>query len=411
MAATTAEVSRGTSRLARIPLALIDTADNVRLSIEPAADAELAESIKAVGILQPVTLWETPLGRYQVRYGHRRVRAAQLAGLTEVPAIVSEDRAPETRVLEQLVENLQRADLSPLEEAQALRRMLDETPGLTQSALAEQVGRSRPWVSNTLGLLRLPDEVQALLRDGKLDASHAKAIAGLPANDQVRLATGAATNGTSAHTLEEQAKYARDRVADDAKRAKASEGAPARAIAALEQAGIAQGSTVYVSTPWNVSSEVAEAGVRAAGYVIATGWPDTRRWSSCDCVAWVVEVRDGDGSTVKPVCVDPKHHEAMEAERRALQQAKDQAAATARHELRGAILVSLEQQPIHPLVARVMLRAVESYSGRTWTDYLAMSDGAVAEALATRMVPAWDAGAKPLPMAQVIAALAGEASA
>lgn len=405
---TTAVVPRGTERLERIPLALIDTADNVRASIDPAADAELAASIKAVGILQPITVWETPLGRYQVRYGHRRARCAQLAGLTEVPAIVSEERAPETRVVEQLVENLQRSDLTALEEAHALRRILDETPGLTQAALADQLGRSRPWVSNTLAILRLPEPVQQLLANGKLEASHVKALSGLPADEQTRLGEDAAEQGYSAHQLEENARWARQQAADRAARVKASAGAAERAVAALAKAEVPAGAWVHIGAPWNIDQQTIAAAVTAAGYRVPKGWPNTDRWSGCDCRAWTVRVADGDGSKVVAACVSDEHSTAAFEERQAKDRAKHAADQAQRKELRAAVAAALTAQPPHPVLARLMLRRLDGYSGQTWAQYSAMTDTDVLAKLAEQLVPSWDQGAKPLPHDKVVAAMVVE---
>lgn len=387
-AAADAAVPRGTAVLRRIPLAEIDTADNVRTSIDPAADEELAASIRALGILQPVTVWETPLGRYVVRYGHRRVRAARLAGLTHVPALVSEDRADESRVAEQLVENIQRADLSALEEAHALRAILDGEKGLTQAALAERLGRSAPWVANTLGLLKLPDEVQQLLVAGKLDASHGKAIAGLPAKKQVDLAKQAAAAGQSAHSLEESAKWYREQQADLAKRSKETEAAAKRAIAALTEADTPQDVPLYVRAPWNLDGEAIRAAVAAAGWTLSEdrwGWkPD----EGCDCTDLEVEIHDGKGTTIGRRCVSQAHRDAAEAAFRAERDRALKETEALAAELTSAIAAAIRQDAGDPTVLRLILRRLDGYGARPWADYVKRSDDDVVAALAKALIPA-----------------------
>ena len=146
---------------------------------------ELAESIRVHGMIQPLIV---SLGRHADIYiliaGERRLRAARMAGLTSVPVVVK-DVAPQDLLELALVENLVRADLSPLEEAQAYRQLIEEF-GLTQAAVAERVGRSRVSITNTLRLLNAPDEIQSALATGKITEGHARALLALPtALDQV----------------------------------------------------------------------------------------------------------------------------------------------------------------------------------------------------------------------------------
>lgn len=401
-----ATLPRGTApTLARIPLDQIDTADNVRTSIDPAADAELAESIKALGILQPVTLWETPLGRYQVRYGHRRVRAARLAGLTHVPAIVSEDQALETRVSEQLVENLQRSDLSALEEAKALRAILDAEKGLTQAALAQRIGRSAPWVANTLGLLRLPEHVQQLLADGKMDASHCKALAGLPAKDQNRLADDAVAQGWSAHTLEQQAKWRREQQADQVKRAKGSEAAATRAIEALTAADTPKDASLHVRVPWSLDGETVRAAIAAAGWSVVEGWTHDVT-EGCDCPALLLDVKDGKGSsTITRACVSEEHRKAAWERGNAERVAADKVRQAEAEQLRGAIVDAVMRSPGDRTVLRLVLRRLDGYSAKPWALYVKRSDLDVVEALAAKLTTGgYDQ--TPVPAKTVIKALA-----
>jgi ParB family chromosome partitioning protein len=145
---------------------------------------QLAASIRDHGIIQPVLVTET-LDGYQLVAGERRVRAAELAGLERVPAVVRQ-LAPRDQLELALVENLQRADLDPIETALAYRQLLDEF-GFTQEQLAERVGRARSTVANTLRLLDLDERVQAAVAEGAITEGHARALGGLETTDQPRL--------------------------------------------------------------------------------------------------------------------------------------------------------------------------------------------------------------------------------
>ena len=149
-----------------------------RKRFEQGALDDLAESIRVHGIIQPLTVRRLATGYYQIIAGERRWRAAKAAGLQEVPAVIIE--ADDRKVMELgLIENLQREDLNPAEEARGYRTLMEEY-GLTQDQVARQMGKSRPAVANTLRLLALPDELMELLEDGGLSAGHARAILALP---------------------------------------------------------------------------------------------------------------------------------------------------------------------------------------------------------------------------------------
>lgn len=174
-----------------------------RSVLDSAALSALAESIRAHGIIQPLVVTAGPeRGRYVIIAGERRWRAARIAGLTSVPVVVK-DAAPRAMLELALVENVVRADLSPLEEAAAYRQLIDEF-GLTQAAVAERVGRSRVSVTNTLRLLGLPDAVQAALAAGEITEGHARALLGLPAApEQVAALEMVVARGLSVRQTEE----------------------------------------------------------------------------------------------------------------------------------------------------------------------------------------------------------------
>ena len=149
-----------------------------RKRFEQGALDDLTESIRVHGIIQPLTVRRLATGYYQIIAGERRWRAAKAAGLTEVPAVIIE--ADDRKVMELgLIENLQREDLNPAEEARGYRTLMEDY-GLTQEQVAQQMGKSRPAITNTLRLLALPDEVMTLLEEGTLSAGHARAILGAP---------------------------------------------------------------------------------------------------------------------------------------------------------------------------------------------------------------------------------------
>jgi len=177
-----------------------------RHAMDPERLDELAASIKAQGVIQPVVVREIAKDRYELIAGERRWRAAQKAGLSEIPALVKV--VPDQAVVAMaLIENIQRENLSPLEEAQALSRLIEEFH-LTQQETADAVGRSRPAVSNLLRLLDLPAEVKRLLDERKLDMGHARALATLPEARATALALEAAEQGWSVRELEEAARRA-----------------------------------------------------------------------------------------------------------------------------------------------------------------------------------------------------------
>jgi ParB family chromosome partitioning protein len=162
---------------------------------------ELAASMKEVGVLQPIVVTGGEDG-YVLVAGERRWRAAKRAGLTEIPAVVRESTGQPTLV-EALIENVQRQDLTPLEEAHAYQQLL-ENYGMTQEQVASRVGKSRPAISNTLRLLQLPQEVQDMVDAGDLSAGHARALVGLEdAAYATHLAGRAVDDGWSVRQIEE----------------------------------------------------------------------------------------------------------------------------------------------------------------------------------------------------------------
>jgi ParB family chromosome partitioning protein len=171
-----------------------------RTRMDEASLAELAESIKAQGVMQPILVRPVDGGRYEIVAGERRWRAAQRAGLREIPALVRV--VPDQAALAlSLIENIQRENLNPLEEAQGIKRLIDEF-GLTHEAAALAVGRSRSAVTNLLRLTQLALPVQALLLADKLDMGHARALLALPVAAQAATAEKVVAGGLSVRDAE-----------------------------------------------------------------------------------------------------------------------------------------------------------------------------------------------------------------
>lgn len=178
--------SKPMSQMAEIAVKdIVPNPTQPRREFDEEALAELADSIRTLGVIQPVTVKPTSEGHYIIISGERRWRAAQMAGLESLPAYIREVDDTNLHAMA-LVENVQRQDLNAIEIALSLQRLVDEC-GLTQDALAEKVGMKRSTVSNYMRLLRLPDEVQLALKEGVISMGHAKAIAGAETKKQTSL--------------------------------------------------------------------------------------------------------------------------------------------------------------------------------------------------------------------------------
>lgn len=183
--------------------------DQPRSRFDDESLEELAASIVEVGVLQPVVVSRDDDGGLHLIAGERRWRAARRAGLNTIPAVVR-GATGDTTLVEALVENVQRQDLTPLEEAHAYRQLL-ENSGMSQEQVAERVGKSRPAVSNTLRLLQLPGPVQSLIDSGALSAGHARALLGLEDHKYaVYLAEKAAKDGWSVRQVEDAVRDRRE---------------------------------------------------------------------------------------------------------------------------------------------------------------------------------------------------------
>lgn len=175
-----------------------------RSVFEPEAFAELVHSIKELGVLQPIVVRSIAgePGKYELIMGERRLRASKEAGLAKIPAVIRET-ADENMLRDALLENLHRSDLNPLEEASAYQQLLEDF-GITQEELANRIGRSRPKITNSIRLLKLPAEVQRKVAAGVLSAGHARALLSIEDSArQLELANKVISEGLSVRSLEE----------------------------------------------------------------------------------------------------------------------------------------------------------------------------------------------------------------
>ena len=200
------EETHGENKVSKIKLSMIDPkSDQPRKYFDKEALEELASSIAENGLLQPILVREYGDSRYQIIAGERRFRASKLAGLSEIPAIVldKDDR----KVAEiALIENIQREDLNPVEEAMAFRALIKEYD-LTQEELSEKVGKSRSTIANTMRLLDLPDEILTMVAAGELSAGHARTLLGVKDRDNMLiLADKTVELDYSVRQLEEEVK-------------------------------------------------------------------------------------------------------------------------------------------------------------------------------------------------------------
>ena len=175
-----------------------------RKEFDSEALSELADSISQHGVLQPLLLRPLLTGGYRIVAGERRWRAARMAGLTEVPAVVREMSDTE-EMLFALIENLQREDLTPLEEARGYRTLID-AQDFTQEEVSQAVGKSRPAITNALRLLNLPEDIQQMLENGEITAGHARTLLSFKREEDMRLGAKRAKEGASVRELEALAK-------------------------------------------------------------------------------------------------------------------------------------------------------------------------------------------------------------
>ncbi len=194
-------VQADSRELQYLPLDLVQRGKyQPRRDMDPGALEELANSIKAQGVMQPIVVRPIGGGRFEIIAGERRWRASQQAGLEKIPAMVREV-PDEAAIAMALIENIQREDLNPIEEAVALQRLQQEFE-LTQQQVADAVGKSRATITNLLRLIALPEEIKTLLSHGDLEMGHARALLGLPLEQQVEGARHVVARGLTVRQTE-----------------------------------------------------------------------------------------------------------------------------------------------------------------------------------------------------------------
>jgi ParB/RepB/Spo0J family partition protein len=311
--------------VAAVTIDLVDVGPNVRVNI--AELEELTASIVEHGVLQPIKVRPAG-GRFVVVWGQRRLLAAKAAGLARIPAIVETPmkRKAHELAVEQLVENLHRADLNPIDRARAMRSVVDA--GVSQADLARELGLGASTIANDLRLLDASPGVHKALETGAITASHAKAMLPLPAKDQDYFIERVRSGGLSAHRLEEEVGWKLQTLrGEELAKQRAEKQAP-KLVTALEAAGVAKETRVYLQTPYNMRGEAIEAAVKKAGWKLGDrgSWARERGpESKCDCQA--VRVEFNRSWKVAPACVEDRHrdrqvssdHVAEEKRRKAIQ--------------------------------------------------------------------------------------------
>ncbi|WP_147695992.1 ParB/RepB/Spo0J family partition protein [Vogesella mureinivorans] len=196
-------VESDNERLTTLPVSSIRPGKyQPRSHMDETALAELAASIRSQGLIQPIVVREIGLGDYELIAGERRWRASQLAGLTDIPAVVR-SVADQSALAMGLIENIQRQQLDPLEEAKGIKRLIEEF-GLTHEGAADALGRSRSAISNLLRLLALPAPLQTMLHEGQLEMGHARALLPLPVLQQMALAQAVVAEQLSVREVEQR---------------------------------------------------------------------------------------------------------------------------------------------------------------------------------------------------------------
>lgn len=188
-------------RLSTVPISQVRPGRyQARVQMDDEALQELAESVRAQGVIQPIVVRELGGREYELIAGERRWRAAQIAGLHDIPVVIK-NADDQSAMAMGLIENIQRENLNPIEEAQGFKRLVDEF-SLTQETVAKAVGRSRSAINNSLRLLKLPELVQEMLFRRKLEMGHARALVNLPIEEQLDLANKAVKQGWSVREME-----------------------------------------------------------------------------------------------------------------------------------------------------------------------------------------------------------------
>ena len=421
-----------TGEILQVPLELIDVDENVRRDV--ASLEELAASIAEHGVRQPISVRDTDGDRFAINFGQRRFLASKIAGKATIPAFVdNEARNAEQLAIHQLVENLAREDLPPLDRARAMRTVVDA--GMSQAELARQLGIGASTVTNDLGLLDAPEEVQQLVADGSLTPAHAKAMKGLAPASQVEVARYVVQHRLSAHATEEevqrlkkQAEQEKERRSQDAKESAARREQIVASIATFPAKKVGKGDPIVVSVD---HMQAAQAGhlvelIKKAGYEnvrVAKQWGEvqTRPAGLCDCTTWKASEHTTYGRydyktglttgskysvSITKGCIVRKHQQAKEAAAEAKRREKEQLAERVQQHVRKtafavAIPPTSADTPLLIGIPRILAEAIlwdvlsynlpwwsEAHGGKPnapWTPLHALSDAELAKELAIKV--------------------------
>lgn len=365
-----------------IPIALIRIVDNVRSDVGDLV--ELADSIRQHGVLQPIRIRQSyrEAGKYELVYGQRRLAAAAAAGLERIPAMVEGMAGGQPFVelaVKQLVENLQRRDLGPLEEARAFQALLKADEALTQAELARRIGRSAPYVSNALRILELDPKVLPLVASGQLSGSHAKALASLKGPAQRAMATEAVEQGYSAHRVEERVVHFHEGQKREAEELKKLASWAETAEAVLVEKGADKKTTVLTTTD-GYGFHDDKGALKALKALKARGWKVGSASASysrgkCDCNAFGVSKTWEGGVQAVRRCIVAAHYQAKNvAEGKKGQQTWQQQMAESNRQralekrihdgMAPALQAAFKKLP--PLVARALLWSLMNYELTEW---------------------------------------------
>lgn len=373
--------------LQQLEVRLIAVGANVRP--DPGDLDDLAASIQQRGVLSPVKVEPVGDGTYVLTYGQRRLAAAKLAGLDRIPAIVAgADGLAEPgakRSIEQLVENLHRADLNPVDRAKAMRDVVDA--GMSQADLARELGLASSTIANDLGILDAPPAVLAHLAAGRLTASHAKAMKGLAPSTQKELAATAIAHGRSAHGLEEDVREHK-RSEQWRKEQQERERKTSQKIAEVDRlaietklAKVPKDAEIHVPNPYYGSSDTRRAAIAKllaeAGFTnvkVGTKDVDSRPAAlGCDCKAWKVEPQY-ERLLIGPACVKPAHVRAKQKAADDKRQEKYALEGRVKARLRelgpnlASTLVGGQGIGLDPLLARMALWDSLGYGVADWAE-------------------------------------------
>lgn len=249
------ETVSGASSINEVKISEIEAnPDQPRRDFDEEALNELADSIKQIGVVQPITLRKIEEGKYQIIAGERRFRASQIAGLDSIPAYIRE--VNETQLMEMaLIENIQREDLNAIEEALAYQNLMDKCD-YTQDQLSERVGKKRATVANYLRLLKLPAEIQMAVKNKKLDMGHARALMGIEDPVfQLEVYNRILTENLSVRKVEEIAKEIKEGNPDDGKTTSNKKKSPSKAELREDYALLKERLTGLFNTPISMACD------------------------------------------------------------------------------------------------------------------------------------------------------------